>query len=70
MNHRINDFNNSNLSPAIFAQNLPDYESSFDVTFIGDEPGSTFDKFAQSVYNHGQENAYEEPYMYGSYEFH
>ena len=67
-NENIYDVENSNLSPAIFAENLPDYEKSFDVTYYGEPRGPTFDDFADEVYQFGTQNAYKNPYMYGSYE--
>ena len=46
MNENIYDVEKSNLSPAIFAENLPDYAESFDVTYYGEQRGATFDDFA------------------------
>ena len=68
MNENVYDTDNSNLSPVIFAENLPDYESSFDVEYKSYQPGPTFDQFAAAVYTFGIENAPKQPYLYGSYE--
>ena len=50
MNENIYDIENSNLSPLIFAENLPDYEDAFDVTWRSEEPGETFDDFGEDLY--------------------
>ena len=68
MNENIYDIENSDLSPLIFAENLPDYESSFDVTYRSEDPGETFDDFGDDVYQMGLDNGAKEPYIYGSYE--
>ena len=68
INENIYDVENSDLSPAIFAENLPEYEESFDVTYYGEMRGPTFDDFADEVYTFGTQNAQKQPYMYGSYE--
>ena len=68
MNENIYDLEDSTLSPLIFAENLPEYESSFDVTWRPEEPGETFDEFGDAVYEMGIEQGSKEPYIYGSYE--
>ena len=68
MNENIYDIESSNLSPLIFAENLPDYESSFDVKWRSEDRGETFDDFGEAVFEMGIEQGAKEPYMYGSYE--
>jgi len=53
MNEFTYDTARSDLSPRIFAENLPDFETSFDVTFTDKPPGSTFDNFADELYDFG-----------------
>ena len=50
MNENIYDIENSSLSPLIFAENLPDYEEAFDVTWRKGKQGKTFDDFGDDVY--------------------
>ena len=68
MNQNIYDVASSNLSPLIFAESLPDYSEAFEVTWKEDQPGKTFDDFAEDLFQFGIDVAYEEPYLYGSYE--
>ena len=50
MNENIYDLEDSNLSPLIFAENLPDYEDAFDVKWRSEAPGETFDDFGDDLY--------------------
>jgi hypothetical protein len=43
------------LQPQIFAENLPEYESSFDVKWRSEKPGKTFDEFGEDVFQMGIE---------------
>ena len=56
-NEDIYDIERSDLSPVIFAENLPNYEDSFDVTFNDMERGRTFDDYADALFEFGQDNA-------------
>ena len=67
-NQDIYDIERSDLSPVIFAENLPNYEDSFDVRFTDMERGETFDDYADYLFDFGTSEAQREPYMYGSYE--
>ena len=66
-NMRVIDSNN--LSPSLFAENLPDFEDSFDVTYRTEETQpSTLEYYAEEVFQFGTTEASKLPYMYGSYE--
>ena len=58
----------SNVTPRILAENLPDFDSSFDVTFRKEPRGKTFDNFADDMFAFGVSDVAKEPYLYGSYE--
>ena len=68
INENVYDTASSNISPKTLAENLPDFENSFDVSYRKSNPCETFDCFADDLYDFGVENAFEEPFMYGSYE--
>jgi len=53
INQKIHDLKNSNLSPKIFAENLPDFEQSFDITYVDNKNISKFDNFATEVFEFG-----------------
>ena len=56
------------MSPRILAENLPNFEESFDVTFRKEPAGKTFDEFADNLFEFGTTEVAKEPYLYGSYE--
>ena len=69
MNEFVYDQADSNKrSSSILAENLPDYENAFDVTYMNEPKGKTFDNFALNFFNFGTKEAAQQPYMYGSYE--
>ena len=55
MNKNIYDAEHSNLAPQIFAENLPEYETAFDVTYREEARGETFDDFGDSLFEMGVE---------------
>ena len=68
MNEQVYDTSLTNFDTKTLAENLPNYGDSFDVTYTQSQPGLTFDDFAEEMFAFGTTEAYEEPYMYGSYE--
>lgn len=56
MNENIYDIENSSLSPLIFAENLPEYDDSFDIIWKSEKQGKTFDDFGDDVFQLGVDN--------------
>ena len=46
------------LTPADFAEGLPDYSNAFDVTYNPKQAGETFDQFGDDLYEFGISEAY------------
>ena len=68
VNQDVYDVVNSDLTPQDIMKNMPDFDSAFEVTYNKNKPGKTFDDFGDDLYQFGKDEAYKEPYMYGSYE--
>ena len=68
INEKVYDVLNSDTVPAVFARNMPQSEESFEFVYTSLPRSSTFDQFAEEVFQFGITESYEEPYMYSSFE--